>query len=91
MRSGARQKTCRFFVARPYKSWTGMLILSFMSRATGNDYAAFGPAIRSKGRPVGVSTIEDAVRCVSFSCHTTAAKLTWWIGKLSNENGVLSA
>ena len=76
MRRGARQKSCRFFGARPSKVGTLMLILSFMSRAQGNDYGTFGPASGSKARAVGVRTVEDAVRCVSFSCQTTAAKLT---------------
>ena len=62
-----------------------MLILSFMTRAQSNGDGAV-PASRPKGRPVGDKTVEDAVRCVSFSCHTTAAKLTSWNGKLSNKN-----
>jgi hypothetical protein len=67
-----------------------MLILSFMSRAQSNDDGAFVPSSRPRGRPVGDKTVEDAVRCVSLSCHTTAAKLTWWNGKLSNKNRVVS-
>ena len=63
-----------------------MLILSFMTRAQSNSDGASVPASRPKGRPVGGRTVEDAVRCVSFSCHTTAAKLTSWNGKLSNDN-----
>ena len=59
-----------------------------MSRAQSNDDGAFAPANRPNGRPVGHKTVEDAVRCVSFSSHTTAAKLTWWNGKCSNENRV---
>ena len=68
-----------------------MLILSFMSRARNNEDGVFAPANRPKDRPVGHKTVEDSVRCVSFSCHTTAAKLTWWNGKLSNDNQVLLA
>jgi hypothetical protein len=82
---GAPEKLS-IFCRTTLNCWTGMFILSFMSSATGKDYGASGPAIRSKGRPVGVSTVEDAVRCVSFSWHTTAAKLAWWNGFLSNEN-----
>jgi hypothetical protein len=67
-----------------------MLILSVMSRAQSNVDGAFVPASRPKGRPVGDKTVEDAVRCVSFSYHTTAAKLTWWNGRLTNENRVSS-
>ena len=57
-----------------------------MTRAQSNGDGASVPAIRPKGRPVGGKTVEDTVRCVSFSCHTTAAKLTSWNKKLSNEN-----
>jgi hypothetical protein len=67
-----------------------MLILSIMRRAKSNNDGASAPAGRPKGRPVGDKTVEDAVRCVSFSCHTTASKLTSWNGKLSNENKDLS-
>ena len=66
------------FCRTTFKSWNRNAHTCIHVKSTRNDDGASGPASRPKGRPVAENMVEDAVRCVCFTCHTTAAKLTWW-------------